>query len=163
MRLNLGCGDHKAPSPWVNVDAWAGARPDVLADLRMLPWDDHAASSVYCGHVLEHLTPPDATKALREVRRVLRSDGSICVVGPDHDRANGVEKPDKVLLHVIRDGGDRWPGDRHLWLSTETATLDLVRQTFPNATPVPIADLPECWPAFSHVWWQFAIVATKET
>lgn len=75
MKLNLGCGDHRAPEPWVNVDSWSGVRPDVLADVRALPWPDKSAEAIYCGHVLEHLPLDQVGLALAEVRRVLAPPG----------------------------------------------------------------------------------------
>lgn len=158
MRLNLGSGDLRAPVPWVNVDAWPGTRPDVVADLRRLPWPDGCVSQIYCGHVLEHLAEAAVVGALVEMRRVLRPRGRVCVVGPDYDRAFAGDA-DPVLIGAIRDGGDRWPGDRHLWLSTETAALALVREVFPAAVAVPIAEVAACWPVAFRVWWQFAIEA----
>lgn len=158
MRLNIGSGDLRAPAPWVNVDAWAGARPDVVADLRRLPWPEGSVDRVYCGHVLEHLPMVDIRRAMLELRRVLRPAGGLCVVGPDYDRAVAGDA-DPVLLGCIRDGGDRWPGDRHQWLSTETTALLLVRQVFPAAVAVPIVEIGEEWPLPFDVWWQFAIVA----
>ena len=162
MRLNLGSGDHPAPAPWVNVDTWPGARPDVVADLRRLPFPDAAAEYVYCGHVLEHISLPEVTVALTEIRRVLAPGCRLCIVGPDYDRAANADHPeagDPVLLGAIRDGGDRWPGDRHLWLSTEATALVAVREVFADAEPVPVAELHPGWPTVSRVWWQFAIVA----
>ena len=63
--LNLGCGSHVAPSPWVNVDCSYGTAgfpcfPDVLCDIRTLPWQDGEVDAVYAGHVLEHLADHDA-------------------------------------------------------------------------------------------------------
>lgn len=63
-----------------------------------------------------------------------------------------------MLLDVIRHGGSRWPGDKHHWLSTATATLGLVKEAFPTAVEVPVDELTG-WPLVSSVWWQFAIVA----
>lgn len=155
--LNLGSGDLPANAPWVNVDQWQGNRADVTADVRDLPWSAGSVERIYCGHVLEHLEPDEVVVALREMRRVLAPGGEVCIVGPDYDRA--LVENDPVLLSVIRDGGDRWPGDRHLWLSTETTALAFVALVFPNAEPVPIAEVGEPWPVVSHVWWQFCINA----
>ncbi len=157
--LNLGCGVHKAKPPWVNVDAYPGVHPDVVADVRALPWE--TATRVYAGHLLEHLELTDVPVALAEIRRVLVPGGQLCIVGPDYDRA-ATGGATGILLDVIRAGSvnpDN-PDDSHRWTATETNTLQLVRDVFPDAVPVPIAELGAPWPA-SNTWWQFAILATE--
>ena len=161
VRLNLGSGDYPAEG-WLNVDTWAPNAPEVAADLRRLPFRSGSVARVYCGHVLEHIDLDRVPDALAEVRRVLASDAQFCIVGPDYERAANADHPeagDPVLLSMIRDGGDRWPGDRHLWLSTEATALEAVREVFPDAQPEPIEDLSAEWPVVCRVWWQFAIVA----
>lgn len=162
MWLNLGCGQYHAPAPWVNVDANPITRPDVVADIAHLPWPDHTAERIYCGHVLEHVPPDDVVAVLMELRRLLAPGGELCIVGPDYDRAlaNPVVEEREPLLRSIRDGGGRWSGDEHLWLSTEAATLGYVRSVFLSARTPNIADVDDAvWPVVSHVWWQFAITA----
>lgn len=153
MHLNLGCGDHKHRG-WLNLDVWPGANPDVVSSLTALPFTDQSIDRIYAGHVLEHVELDTVPDTLTEMRRVLR--GELCVVGPDLDRA--IATGDDVLISVVRDGGHRWPGDEHRWPSTETLTLALVREAFPEANPVPIDSLRLTgWPVDSYVDWQFAI------
>jgi SAM-dependent methyltransferase len=146
---------------WVNIDQYAGIEPDVVAWSDRLPFDDGTAEFVYCGHLLEHLefyTELPAT--LQEIRRVLTPDGQVCIVGPDFDRA--LSNPEwHPLLPCIRDGGDRWPGDRHRWLSSGPKTLKAVERVFPDATEVDITTLDN-WPLVDDVGWQFAILAEGE-
>ena len=162
--LNLGCGDLRAPLPWVNVDRCANkdVRPDIVADAFDLPFATASIGALFCGHLLEHLPLESVPVVLHEVHRVLRDDGAVCFVGPDYDRAL-VVSPDPVLLQLIRDGGNRWPGDQHLWVSTGEKTLGLVRDQFPSAVDVPIAEVDAFWPVHSRVGWQFAIVAPRRT
>lgn len=160
--LNVGSGDLPAPPPWINVDAWPGVHPDVCADARTLPFPDGSVEAVFCGHLLEHLDlDVGVPTVLAEFRRVLQSGGLVCFVGPDYDRALVVD-PDPVLLEVIRTGGGRWPGDRHLWLSTGATALSAIRRVFPGAVDVPVADVDKGWPIHARVGWQFAIAAVKE-
>jgi SAM-dependent methyltransferase len=162
LKLNIGCGDLPAPEPWINVDTTPGPTvdPDVVADARDLPYDDGTVEAIFCGHVLEHLEYGQAAPAaLRELCRVLAPNGRIAVVGPDYERAKAWN--DDVLLQCIRDGGDRWGNDRHLWLPTLPATLDLVRIVFPNAHEVPMTELDPYWPVAFRVEWQLAIEATR--
>lgn len=161
MRLNLGCGNYPAPAPWINVDQYAGpgVHADVIVDATDLPYDDGSVEAVYCGHLLEHVTYEEGVPALLdEVRRVLSPSGRACFVGPDYDRA--VADPQWAsVLKDIRDGGNRWPGDKHLWLSTAANSLAVIRSVFPDAHEVPVAALDSFWPIPFRVEWQFAIVA----
>lgn len=88
---------------------------------------------------------------------MLALDGELCIVGPDCDRAATFNDPD--LMRGVLNGGCRWPGDRHYWRSTETATLNYVLDIFPDAAAVPVTSLPSSWPVVSRIDWQFAILA----
>lgn len=56
MRFNLGCGYKKNPN-YVNVDKFEACKPDVLADLEILPWpfETNQADEVVFNHSLEHM------------------------------------------------------------------------------------------------------------
>ena len=142
----------------MNVDQYAGVRPDVVAHSSSLPFEDRSVTAVYCGHLLEHLELGDELQAtLREVRRVLAHGCRLCVVGPDYDRAFANPEWHDVVPGIIR-GGNRWPGDAHRWLSTGPRTVKAVRPLFPAATEVPIGSLLG-WPVVDTVGWQFALFA----
>jgi SAM-dependent methyltransferase len=155
----------EAPAPWVNVDRYEGpgVNPDVVADAGCLPFEDGSAEAVYAGHLLEHLDiETELPAVLAEVRRVLGRGGLACIVGPDIERAQaGVERGEDwaMLLPSIRDGGCRWEGDRHKWISTGPRTLELVRPVFPHAAEVDITCLGPYWPVVDKVGWQFACLA----
>lgn len=161
MRLNVGSGDHPAAAPWVNLDSFEGLAPDVVGDARDLPFDDESADAIYAGHLLEHLSLDEGVpQALGEFRRVLRPGGRLCVVGPCYER--GLATGDDVLVGLIETGGCRWEGDRHLWLSTGSAALAAIRQTFPAAVEIDAMTLGVEWPVAALVSWQFAVTAFKE-
>jgi SAM-dependent methyltransferase len=159
-RLNLGSGDYPAPAPWINIDQFSGGacRPDVVAPASSLPYKDGSAEAVYCGHLLEHLTLDDELpKTLEEIHRVLAPQGRACFVGPDCDRAEA-DPQWWPLLGLIRDGGNRWPGDVHVWRSSATTALEAIRSVFPRAYEIAITQVDEFWPLVSDVGWQFAIL-----
>lgn len=163
MNLNLGCGQHLAPWPWVNVDSYPGVKPGVVADIGRLPFADSSADMIYCGHVLEHLDPAcELPAALAEVRRVLAPDGRLCVVGPDFARA--AANPEwHPLLPSIAAGGGRYPGDDHKWTATGPLTAAMMRPAFPAAAEADIFDVAACWPVVTPTGWQFAVLARNET
>jgi SAM-dependent methyltransferase len=55
---------------------------DVQAPIEALPFDDASFDTIACMHVLEHLT--DDRAGLRELRRVLRSNGRVILQVPLH-------------------------------------------------------------------------------
>ena len=157
MLLNIGSGDFPAKG-WVNVDAYAGVNPDVLAGLDSMPFETDSADMVYAGHVLEHIAPEDLPAILSEVRRVLKPGGRFAAVGPDVDRIDPIAQPD--LFRMASKGHDGLgvnPHAPHLWDCTEARLLSAVRDVFPKARAVLVADLPEDWPVVSRVDWQCAV------
>lgn len=161
MFVNLGCGNHRAPAPWVNIDQYEGpgVYPDLIADAAALPFADNSVERMYVGHLLEHLEwDSELSETLAEIRRVL--SGVVCFVGPDLDRAEASDDPDvRILIPSIRDGNDRWPGDRHLWESTASKTLEAVRDVFPGAIELDLGAAAERFPVVAVTEWQFAIEA----
>lgn len=159
--INVGCGEFSAEG-YVNVDITSeegGPQPDIIASALDLPFTKDSAERIYAGHVLEHLAYEDVPKALKEFERVLKKDGILMVVGPDADRAR-VSYPE--LLHGILHGDSRWPGDTHLWPSTESTTLALLIAAGWSAVPIPVTSpMLNDWPLVSDVGWQFAIAATR--
>lgn len=118
--LNVGCGRciHAA---WTNIDL-VSAVPGVIShDLRTgLPFDDNEFDAVYHSHVLEHLTPVDASTMLRECLRVLKPKGVLRVVVPD------LEGIARAYLRAVDDAGnERSPESHanHTWM-----TLELIDQ-----------------------------------
>lgn len=87
VRVQLGPGQSKYLSGWINVDAnMFTAKCDVWSDLRRsLPFRDNTLDGVYSHHVVEHL--PDLEQHFREVYRCLKSGGIYRVGGPNGDAA----------------------------------------------------------------------------
>jgi ubiquinone/menaquinone biosynthesis C-methylase UbiE len=166
LYLNLGCGDKtcQAPFPWVNIDSNPVCEPDVVADVRDLPYENGEVDAVYAGHLLEHLSlDEEVPRFLHEVARVLGEYGQVCFVGPDLDRAQ-LEPCWKVmgayedLIERIIKGDETRDGAEHKWIATATNSLLAVQQVFPDAHEVDVETLSTFWPVFNHIGWQFAIV-----
>lgn len=154
MNLNLGCGEFYAEG-WTNVDLPSCPhRKDAEASVLSLPFEDGIAERVYCGHVLEHIFPQDIHRALREVKRVLKSGGSALVVGPDLSRAGDDQKLREGIIY----GGRRWEGDEHRWIATEGLTFQVCSSVFGQAQIVGIDDLSDDWPIVSRAGWQCAVI-----
>lgn len=85
VRLNLGCGDKLLPG-YVNVDFAAsrkGCAPDLLADLRALPFGGDHADEILAVHVIEHFYPWEAEALLRHWRDILRPGGRLVLECPN--------------------------------------------------------------------------------
>ena len=81
--LNLGCGKNILPSPWENYDLYPIDDRVKKIDLEQFPYpfSDETAKKIMFSHVLEHLYC-NKLKVLRELCRVLRSDGILVVKLP---------------------------------------------------------------------------------
>src|SRR5262249_1413273 len=67
----------------INIDGNLFRKTDAWLDLRNgLPFATGSAAFVYCSHTLEHFFPDDAVRLLREIRRVLRPDGTARIAVP---------------------------------------------------------------------------------
>ncbi len=86
LRLNLGCGNKILPG-YVNVDvapARAGARPDVICDLRDLSrFDDDSVDEILSVHVVEHFWRWEVDELVREWVRVLKPGGRMVIECPN--------------------------------------------------------------------------------
>ena len=79
IRLNLGCGD-KLIEGYINVDVATsrkGVAPDVLADLRSLPFGSNYADEILAVHVIEHFYLWEAEDVLNHWKNCLRRGGQI--------------------------------------------------------------------------------------
>jgi predicted SAM-dependent methyltransferase len=126
--LNIGCGTHRAPAPWVNTDVVENesTHPDVIVPTGEFPWPDGSAERVYLGHVLEHMYwGPPLVAFLEGVRRVLAPGGMVLAVGPDYVKT----------LHGWREG-------RYAW--------DLAESVCEHARGA--NDLVGDWPEARHHW-----------
>lgn len=107
IRLNIGGGKSQALN-WINVDTIWG---DCVFDI-VWPWpvDDGQISSIYMGHVLEHLDHGKASTVLNEVYRVLCDGGLLRVVVPDAFKwMNAYVKNDNDFFDAAAKVWPNWP------------------------------------------------------
>lgn len=162
MKLNLGCGDQYAEG-WINVDHLSPHRADQRVDLTgPLPWRD--VTRVYAGHVLEHLSRDQCADLAARLVGCMVHDGTLAVVGPDVDAAvrlaQGSNRVGKHSLDVIRHGGDRWPGDAHLWETTAANVGELLTEAGWQVNDCGVAAIGAEWPVARRDAWQYGMMAT---
>lgn len=84
-KLHLGCGAHRLPRPWVNVDGLPSPAADFVLRfdefLKQVP--DGAFTSVYWSHGPEHVAPDLLPGVLHELRRILAPGGELLLAAPD--------------------------------------------------------------------------------
>lgn len=178
MWLNVGCGTHRAPAPWHNIDTvrHVGAgipaldvvNPDQIVDPDLpLPFPDASCDRIMCSHVLEHVPWEHLPDFLLDVRRV--SDGEVLFLGPDIYRAINAYKqgtePWSIVATVLEhkdwpDDMAAWPGAPHHWNCHEARVMAALARTGWNAQPIlDDADLAD-WPVVAwNPRWQFAVIA----
>lgn len=123
MLLNLGSGPHAWREPGViNLDLYPDDKPDICGTIYALPFKSCSFDRAYLGHVLEHLTWERIPEALLELRRVLRKDAEVCVVGPCMERAVKLAQPDWLLEQISARPHPEEPGIYHEWTPTTLLT-----------------------------------------
>jgi len=82
VRFHLGCGlIHRLD--WLNLDRYATAAADLLADAVLLPFPDGSTETVEALQLVEHLGYVGALYGLHEWARVLAPGGSLRLETPD--------------------------------------------------------------------------------
>ena len=141
-RLNLGCGD-KILDGYINIDfapSRKGVAPDILSDLRNLPFDKNFADEILSVHVVEHFYRWEVEGLLTHWYKILKPTGKIILECPNILTAAQmlVNYPDKLALANGKDGQlAMWPlyGDPswkdplmcHRWGYTPSTLADLLR------------------------------------
>ncbi len=95
IRVNIGCGS-KLLDGYLNCDFddnYSGQKPDVVCDIRELPFDDGFADEVLAVHVLEHFYIWEAEDVVNEWVRVLKPGGKLVIEVPCLD---------KIINHFIK-------------------------------------------------------------
>lgn len=115
--VDLGCGPLHQPDPknadkqwWrgqlLEVDKWAGAEPEIVADIRDLHmFHDEQFKFVVASHILEDLSDPRS--GLIECWRILQKDGILFTLTPHGDHYPHVGHPGANPAHTR----DYWPED----------------------------------------------------
>jgi predicted SAM-dependent methyltransferase len=95
IRLNVGCGNKKLDG-YLGCDFgdnYSGDQPDVVCDIRELPFDNDFADEVLAVHVLEHFYVWEAEDVVNEWIRVLKPGGKLVIEVPCLD---------KIINHYIK-------------------------------------------------------------
>jgi len=116
VNLNIGCGRSGQEPGFINLDRVAGPGVDLVMDLETCagnpgyfpgwPRDEYAwmeRGSIDCvlaSHVLEHIT--HIIPLMREIHRVLKPGGYLCIASPYASSDDAVEDPTHVRYFTER-------------------------------------------------------------
>lgn len=94
MKLDLGCGSHKAEG-FLGVDISPDCGADIVHDLRVRPWPfaDNSVDEVRCTHFFEHLTGEERMRFMDELWRVMKPGATVLLVTPYWQSYGAVQDP----------------------------------------------------------------------
>lgn len=122
-KLHLGCGRYYLDD-YINIDFKSddNVHPDVVADIRCLPFKDNSIKEISAYHVFEHIPRQESMDVLEEWKRVLSQDGKLEIECPDFERncidfLKSKDDVDKMLINMafIFGGDSAAPEDAHRW------------------------------------------------
>jgi SAM-dependent methyltransferase len=137
----LGCGD-KILDGYINVDfaeSRKGNRPDIIADLRGLTFEQNYADEILAVHVIEHFYQWEVTQLLTHWKSVLKPGGVLILECPNilyaaemllkhPDRAPHARGKDGKLAMWPLYGDPNWqdPLMCHRWGYTPATLIELL-------------------------------------
>jgi len=85
--LDLGCGPYYLPyfkTKIIRLDIRKETNPDIIRDVRKgLSLKSKSVDMVYCSHFLEHFKKTEILEILKEIHRVIKTQGSLYVTVPN--------------------------------------------------------------------------------
>ena len=84
-KLHLGSGVKRIPG-FINVDLDPNVNPDVLSDLRQLPFETDSIDEIYACAVIEHFGRHEQLSVLKEWNRVLKPNSPIYISTTDFEQ-----------------------------------------------------------------------------
>lgn len=82
--LNLGSGD-KPLKDYINIDSRKECNPDLVCDIRKLPYGDNSVDRILGSDIIEHVGRLEVETVLKEWYRVLKPDGILIIKTPNVD------------------------------------------------------------------------------
>jgi len=140
IRLDLGAG-HFRQAGWISVDLEDGysttikdpVKPDVVADIKALPFPDNYADEARAIHVIEHVYPWEAVDVIREWIRVLKPGGKLAIECPCLDKVMKLLEvpqiePRYTYWALYGDPRHGRPEMMHRWCYTQLSLVRLMTQ-----------------------------------
>ena len=80
--LNLGCGNNNFDD-CINIDCQEKCNPDLVCDIKYLPYDPNSIDGIYALDVLEHLPRSLVLSTLKSWHKILKKKGFLILRLPD--------------------------------------------------------------------------------
>jgi SAM-dependent methyltransferase len=129
LRLNLGSG-HVPREGFVNVDARPLDGVDVVADVRLLPFESETVDEIYSSHLVEHFPIEELRRTLLpHWFEVLAPGGRLVAVTPDAEMMIGEAAAGRMPfedLQRVTFGDQEYDGDFHFAMFTPESFAELV-------------------------------------
>ena len=148
-KINLGAGNLKK-SGYTNVDINSNFKPDVVADVRKLPFDDNYADEILARDVLEHIPHKETKKTLLEWKRILKKGGKLIIQTPnlqtianymlDIDKIDDIDYINDLIRRIF--GGQDFKENFHCAGFTPETIRELLKSIrFKDIKVNPVKDL----------------------
>lgn len=141
IKLNLACGNKILPN-YINCDLTnfysdsPTQKPDVVCDIRTLPFDDNYADEILAVHIIEHFHLWEVGAVLNEWKRVLKPNGVLILECPDLNKilfwfTKIPIVPSLTIIGLYGDQRFKAPSMNHHWAWTpDTLSLMLKEAGF---------------------------------
>jgi ubiquinone/menaquinone biosynthesis C-methylase UbiE len=137
MKLNLGCDIFKIPE-FVNIDLCPDVKPDLVADVSKLSYEDNSIEEIYSGHILEHFSWDNSP--LKEWYRILKPNCKITITVPDVEKGL-IQYRQRIIdlptFNSIVFGSPIRNIQLHLSVWTEDILIKEVSKVFGNCKIIP--------------------------
>ena len=162
IRLCIGSGD-KRDDGWIGIDQAGrlGNEPDVVADVRKLPFPDDYADEARAIHVIEHFYPWEAPSLVREWVRVIKPGAKLAIECPCIDKVLYLMQVPEIPTNftywaLYGDPRHQDPAMMHHWCYGKAQLIRLM-------TTAGLVDLKAEPALFHHPIRDMRVVGTKPT
>ena len=170
--LNIGSGQRRFESTddfsWVNVDCISRPPdqvPDLLCDVRNLPYNGNSVDFCVLHHVYEHFNLGEGDGLIKECFRVLRPLGSLIITIPDMKALAEAWLSNKINNYIyfvnVYGAYQGNEGDIHRWGYTRQTLMEKLPQlnTWSLVTDFDWRNIPGS--LIAKDWWICAVEAIK--
>jgi len=98
--LNLGSGDKKL-SGYINVDSREECNPDLVCDIRKLPYKENTVDRILVSDALEHVGRTEVKTVLEQWYSILKPNGLFIIKTPNIDTLIDFYKAKKIPFEEL--------------------------------------------------------------
>lgn len=131
VRIHAGSGDKPWPL-WINVDAHGD--PDIVSDVRTMPFEASYADEISAIHVVEHIPRLSVDNMLLDWHRILKPGGKLSIEVPCLNKiaqmiVDGEKNMGLMQMGIFGDPRDKKSGMMHAWAYTREELTNILINT----------------------------------